>query len=105
MFFISILAAICSTTASIPQLMGHVAKLSNATMVIRFTGAVLWCVYGVLILEYALIASSCIAAIIELCLFIKTNCRPAPTSNDTTQDPIDAVPNYSLTIVRAEPVL
>jgi uncharacterized protein with PQ loop repeat len=105
MFFISILAAICSTTASIPQLMGHVTKLSNATMIIRFIGAVLWCVYGVLILEYALIASSCIAAIIELCLFIKTNCRPAPTTNDTAQGPIDVVPNSSLTIDRAESVL
>lgn len=101
MFFISVLAAVCSTTASLPQLLGHVTKLSNATMAIRFVGAVLWCVYGVIILEYALITSSCVAAIIELCLFIKTNCRRAPMTNDTAQGPIDAVPNSSLSIDRA----
>jgi uncharacterized protein with PQ loop repeat len=105
MFFISILAAICSTTASIPQLMGHVTKLSNATMVIRFIGAVFWCVYGVLILEYALIVSSCVAALVEVCLLVKTNYRPAPKPTDTAQCPIDAGPNSSLSIDRAEPVL
>ena len=101
MFIISVFAAICSTTASIPQLLGHVAKLSNATMTIRFTGAVLWCIYGVLILEYALIASSCIAAIIELCLFVKTNFYRVPKTNDRAQGPTGAELNSSSTIDRA----
>ena len=100
MFIISVLAAICSTTASIPQLMGKVTELSNKTMVIRFTGAVLWFVYGILISEYALIASSCIAAIIELFLFIKTNSHRVLTTNDRARGPTGAEQGSSVSIDR-----
>ena len=101
MFIISVLAAMCSTTASIPQLLGKVTELSNKTMIIRFTGAVLWFVYGILISEYALIASSCIAAIIELFLFIKTNFHRVSTTNDKVQGPIGAEQGSSVSIDRA----
>lgn len=100
MFIISVLAAMCSTTASIPQLMGKVTELSNKTMIIRFTGAVLWFVYGILISEYALIASSCIAAIIELFLFIKTNSHRVLTTNDRARAPTDAEQGSSVSIDR-----
>ena len=100
MFIISVLAAMCSTTASIPQLMGKVTELSNKTMIIRFTGAVLWFVYGILISEYALIASSCIAAIIELFLFIKTNFHRVSTTNDKAQGPTGAEQGSSVSIDR-----
>lgn len=98
---ISILAAVCSTTASAPQLLGKVGELSNATMVIRFTGAVLWSVYGALILEYALVASSCVAASVELCLFVRTNYRFAqnktkdPNENALENALENAPPNHS----------
>jgi len=99
MFIISVLAALCSTTASIPQLMGKAAVLSNKTTIIRFIGAVLWFVYGILIYEYALIASSGIAAIIELFLFIKTNSHHhVSTTNDRVRDPTVAEQGSSVSI-------
>lgn len=86
MFIISVMAALCSTTASIPQILGNVSKLSNITMSLRGLGAILWCVYGILIEEYALVVSSSIAGLVELALIIKTNhCRELeekPLSSD-----------------------
>tara|TARA_B110000908_G_C10267755_1_gene466249 strand:- start:9546 stop:9857 length:312 start_codon:yes stop_codon:yes gene_type:complete len=103
MFIISVLAALCSTTASIPQLMGKVTVLSNITMIVRFTGAVLWFIYGILITEYALIVSSCIAAIIEFFLFIKTNFHYVLTTSDRVQGPTVAEQGSSVTIDHAAP--
>ncbi len=101
MFVISVLAAICSTTASIPQLVGQVTKLSNTTMIIRFVGAVLWFIYGILINEYALISSSCIAALVEFVLFIKTNFHRASKTIDRVSYPADAGQCSSLSIGHA----
>jgi len=79
MFFISVIAAIFSTSASIPQLLGKTDKLSYFTMIIRCSGAILWAVYGVIKCEYALIVSSSIASIIEICLIVKTRCTSKET--------------------------
>jgi len=105
MFIISVLAAICSTTASIPQLLGKVNKLSNATMALRGMGALLWCIYGILIQEYALIASSGMAFIIEMTLAIRTGfadtdcfCRNRSSPTDTMPSPTASVHNSSVTI-------
>lgn len=73
MFIISVIAALCSTTASLPQILGNITQLSNITMVLRGSGGVLWCVYGIFIKEYALVVSSSLAVVIEIALFIKTN--------------------------------
>ena len=75
MLVISVLAAICSTTASIPQLRGQTKKLSNVSMVLRCSGAILWIIYGLTTTEiqHALVVSSAVAGLVEIILFIKTN--------------------------------
>ena len=89
MFFISVLAAVCSTIASIPQVLGRTNQLSNFTMVIRCTGAILWAIYGTVQLEYALLISSSIACLVELCLLFKTNCVGDPKGEGSTTTPSD----------------
>ena len=91
MFLISVLAAICSTTASVPQLLGKTDHLSNFTMFIRCLGAFLWAVYGFIQIEYALIVSSSIAGLVELCLIFKTNCvrGDSTVTNDIEHCPTD----------------
>lgn len=74
MLIIGIAAAICSTSASIPQLMGHTSGLSPYSMVLRSVGAILWSIYGVIVTEYTLMISSIIQAIVEIFLIIKTIC-------------------------------
>lgn len=74
MLIIAIAAAICSTSASIPQLMGHTSGLSPYSMVLRIVGAILWSMYGVIVTEYTLMVSSIIQAIVEIFLIIKTVC-------------------------------
>ena len=91
MLLISIMAAICSTLASVPQLLGHTHKLSNITMALRGTGSLLWTIYGILRMEYALIAASGLATLVEIGLALKTNCEAKPSPNDTGPDSIDAV--------------
>lgn len=104
MFVISVLAAVCSTTASIPQLMGNVEELSNVTMILRGIGALLWCIYGILKQEYALVVSSAAAGIIEGSLFVKTNYHTPKRWNsslsDTVPSPTDAESNSSVIIDR-----
>lgn len=78
MFVLSVIAAICSTTASLPQLFGKNAHLSNWSMILRAVGAILWVIYGFLILEWALVAGSGIAGLIEIILFLRTNCCAHP---------------------------
>jgi len=104
MFIISVMAALCSTTASVPQMLGNVSRLSNMTMTLRGLGAVLWCIYGIFVEEYVLVASSLLAVVIELALFIRTNqCRKTikdPLPIDTVPDPTDAVSNSSVSVER-----
>ena len=91
MLLISIIAAVFSTAASIPQLLGKTDKLSNVTMLLRGSGSVLWAVYGALRMEYALVIASTIATIVELCLALKTNCGAKQASIDTELGSTDAV--------------
>lgn len=88
MFIISVFAAICSTSASIPQLLGNVSKLSTATMFLRGVGALLWVIYGFMRIEYALVVSSAISLIIECFLFLKTYMfmRSAKDDSVSSQD-------------------
>ena len=82
---LSILAAVCSTTASLPQLLKkETDSLSLISLCLRFTGAVLWASYGLLREEYVLMACSTTAGIIETLLLCKS-CRSSP--NDTLQSP------------------
>lgn len=74
MFFLSVVAAICSTSASLPQIFANDAHLSYWSMVLRGIGAVLWVIYGVMKLEWALVGGSGVAACIELVLFVRTIC-------------------------------
>jgi len=94
MFIISVMAALCSTTASLPQILGNVTRLSNITMILRGSGALLWSVYGIFIEEYALVVSSSLALVIEIALFVKTNhCHEinGALPSDTAQCPTGAV--------------
>lgn len=90
MIIISIVAAICSTLASLPQLLGKTENLSNVTMSLRCSGAVLWTVYGLLRREYALIIASSITGVIELVLIFKTNRVAKPAPSDTVSGPTGA---------------
>lgn len=74
-FWIGVVAAICSTTASIPQLWksykDHATKdLHMFTLCIRMLGCISWCVYAILLKEYTLATSSAIAFVIECLLLI-----------------------------------
>jgi uncharacterized protein with PQ loop repeat len=87
LLWLSILAAVCSTTASLPQLLKKETKsISHISLGLRFTGAVLWTIYGLLREEYVLMACSATAGIIETLLLCKT-CRSSP--NDTLSSPTD----------------
>ena len=87
LLWLSIFAAVCSTTASLPQLFKkETVSLSHISLGLRFTGAVLWASYGVLREEYVLMACSTTAGIIETLLLCKT-CQSSP--NDTLPSPTD----------------
>lgn len=84
---LSVLAAVCSTTASLPQLFKkETESLSHISLSLRFIGAVLWASYGLLRAEYVLMICSMTAGIIEILLLCKT-CRSLP--NDTLSSPTD----------------
>ena len=85
LLWLSILAAIFSTTASLPQLVKkETQSLSHVSMGLRFTGAALWAVYGLFRGEYVLMACSASAGIIETLLLWKS-CRSSP--NDILPTP------------------
>ena len=70
MEFLSIVAAICSTSASLPQLFTH-QKMNTFSLLLRGAGGISWSIYGLLRAEWALFASSTIVFIIECILYIK----------------------------------
>jgi uncharacterized protein with PQ loop repeat len=85
LLWVSVSAAVCSTTASLPQLIKkETESLSIVSLGLRFTGAVLWASYGLLRKEYVLMACSTVAGIIETLLLYKS-CRSSP--NDTLPSP------------------
>lgn len=74
-FWIGVVGAVCSTTASIPQLWKsykyHATKdLHIFTLCIRMLGCIAWCCYAILLKQYPLATSSGIAFIIECLLLI-----------------------------------
>ena len=94
LLWISIPATVCTTTASIPQIIYARAGLSRITITVRFVGCILWSVYGALRQEYALCVCSVIAASIELTLGVKTFLCPTAL-NDTVSSPNDALTDHS----------
>jgi uncharacterized protein with PQ loop repeat len=73
-FWISIAAALFSTTASLPQVWNAfkhnaVHDLHPFTLTIRMLGCASWCTYGIVKEEVALTISSAIAFLIE-CLLL-----------------------------------
>lgn len=74
---ISVVAAICSTIASLPQLWRSckyhaVQDLHPFTLTIRMLGCASWCAYGLMKEEFALAISSAIAFLLEcLLLYMK----------------------------------
>lgn len=89
LLWISIPATVCTTTASIPQIIHARTKLSFMTIAVRFIGCILWTIYGAIRQEYVLSACSAIAAAVELTLYAKTFLCPT-TLNDTVPSSIDA---------------
>lgn len=86
--WLSILATVCSTTASIPQLVHNNQAISRKTIAIRCLGCVLWTAYGALRLEYVLCVCSAIAACVEVTLYVKTFlCRRGP--DDIVPSPVN----------------
>ena len=71
MEYLAIPAAICTTSASLPQILKTPQNVSNFSMALRGVGAVLWVIYALNLEEYALATSSGIAAIFECILFVK----------------------------------
>lgn len=73
-FWIGIVAALCSTTASLPQVWQSYKEkvtkdLHSFTMVIRMSGCGAWAVYGIMTEDITLAVSSTMAFFIE-CLLI-----------------------------------
>ena len=81
-FILSILASVCSTFASLPQLFLSQNALSKMTMFLRFVGAILWSLYGFYKQEFVLMSCSAIVACIEITLYLKTSVGPS-VPNDT----------------------
>ena len=80
-FILSILASVCSTFASLPQLLS-LKTLSKLSMFLRFVGAILWSFYGFYKQEFVLMSCSAIVACIEITLYLKTSVGPS-VPNDT----------------------
>jgi len=74
-FWFGVIGAICSTTASIPQLWKSykyraTKDLHIFTLCIRIMSCSAWCCYAFLLQEYTLATSSSIAFVIECLLLI-----------------------------------
>lgn len=81
-YYLSIPAAMCSTSASLPQLLMSSNKHSTATMCIRGIGSLLWMWYGLLRHEYVLAACSAFAGLVEFILIVKMYvCRSSPADS------------------------
>ena len=86
MDFLGIFAAVCSTSASMPQLIDKKPRhLNQASLMLRGTSGISWAVYGFLMGEYALMVSSSIVFVIECILFVKSRVGVSDqtSANDT----------------------
>ena len=77
--YLGVFAAVCSTFASLPQLVrswkpDSTQDLNSYTLVVRTTGALAWAVYAGLGHEYILLISSMLTAVVE-CLLILAKVR------------------------------
>jgi len=78
--YLGVFAAVCSTFASLPQLVkswkkpGSTQELNSYTLAVRTTGALAWAVYAGLENEYILMISSMLTAVVE-CLLILAKVR------------------------------
>ena len=78
--YLGVFAAVCSTFASLPQLVkswkkpGSTQELNSYTLAVRTTGALAWAVYAGLENEYILLVSSMLTACVE-CLLIVAKLR------------------------------
>ena len=72
--YLGVFAAVCSTFASLPQLVkswkkpGSTQELNSYTLMVRTTGALAWAVYAGLENEYILMISSILTVVVELML-------------------------------------
>lgn len=92
MEYIAIIAAICSTSASLPQLFKTDQHLSTVSMGLRGVGGLTWSMYGIMRGEWALAISSAVVVGIESALCFKQR-RGAEqqVQNDTEPIPAAAV--------------
>ena len=74
--YLGVFAAVCSTFASLPQLVkswkkpGSTQDLNSYTLMVRTTGALAWAVYAGLGHEYILLVSSILTCIVESLLIL-----------------------------------
>lgn len=91
MDILSIAAAICSTSASLPQLYSP-KHVNTFSMALRGVGGLAWSTYGMLKSEWALCASSLIVVMIETFLFMRQwRASVQKKPNDILPNPIDDV--------------
>lgn len=101
---LGIFAAVCSTSASLPQLCSSSPQtLRLGSILLRGVGAVSWAAYGGLRHDYPLMGSSGIAAAVEFILWarrrraltrLKTH-GTAPPSTHSVNDSSPAVIEYT----------
>lgn len=69
---LGIFAAVCSTSASLPQLCSESPQtLRIGSIALRCTGGIAWSVYGALKQDWPLMSASGIVAMIEIILWTK----------------------------------
>ena len=74
--YLGVFAAVCSTFASLPQLVkswkkpGSTQELNSYTLMVRTTGALAWAVYAGLGHEYILMVSSILTCVVESLLIL-----------------------------------
>jgi len=70
--YLGIFAAVCSTSASMPQLCSTTPQtLSVGSLLLRCTGGITWATYGALKKDYPLAIASSIVACVEIILWAK----------------------------------
>ena len=78
--YLGVFAAVCSTFASLPQLVkswkkpGSTQDLNSYTLMVRTTGALAWAVYAGLENEYILMISSILTVVVECLLILAKVC-------------------------------
>ena len=97
MDILGIFAAICSTSASLPQLCSRQPEtLQMGSLALRCIGGISWSVYGALKNDYPLMVASAIVAGIEFILCAKRRKALYPPGlHDNSQPPISSRDSFS----------